>query len=221
MTSGRIFAMVCLLLPVLAAGCGGGGGGGGSSSSTALRIIHGSVDGSPVSASIGETLVQKAHYGEETNYVGVTPGDTLITLERQNAPGQVVATFAQLLQTATHYTILVYGEARHGTLRTTLLEEPVLKPAAGSSRLQLINALSGKPAATLRGDSYNIGPVALGTSSGFIDIPSGVQTVTVGTQDGRVVGRVDIEAPDRGDVTVVASGSADLNVSFVKIYYGS
>ncbi len=218
----RSFWPVCFVLIALLLGaCGGGGGGGdgGRSTGTSFRIIHASVDSSPYSVSAGDKFLQKAAYADVTEYVPLDQGPVLLTVSRLNFPGDVLTQIASNTKESTEYSLFVFGEKRRGSFRTTMLEEPVVRPAKGQARVQLLNALPDHPRAVLTATGLKIGPVNYSTSSGYTEVASGPLAVSVGTEDGRVISSQTLLLPDQGEATVVVSGSADLNVRFVRVYY--
>jgi hypothetical protein len=212
-------ATLAVVLCVVGCSGGGGGGGGGRSTKTALRIIHGSVDSPPVMVRIGETMVQKAQYAQVTDYVPVAQGPAIITVEHVNTPGDVVGELTVDFKEATEYSLFVVGETRHGDFGMTIIEEPVARPASGVARVQLLNALPDSASLLLHGTGFDIGPVSFSGSSGFVEVPMGAQTVTVGDQWRRVISQVDLNLVDQGEATVVVSGSGDLHVNYTRVYY--
>ncbi len=218
--------MLCLCLVAAAAfagacsgGGGGVGGGAGRTRETALRIVHGSIDAAPVTVRIGDVFLQKAAYAEVTSYVPVVPGPAVVTVERANAPGDIVAQLNIDFRPETEYSLFVVGETRHNDFGVTVIEEPVVRPASGIARLQLLNALPDSAAVKLQGTGFTVGPTGFSASSGFVEVPGGVQPVTVAYDNGRVIGQIELQLEDRGEATVVVSGSGDLRLNFTRVYY--
>lgn len=215
-------AIVLLQLGACSGGGGGGGGADGRTTDTAVRLIHASIDAVPFSLSVIQdgvsTAIQTARYAQSTSYVPVAEGNQLITLERANTPGAVVASFPTQLKEETEYTFFVLGEERRGNFRTTLIEDLVSRPEEGFSLVQVLNGFDDDSAITVSVAGASQGPIGLGGSSGFFELPIGPQTFVISTVGGGERARVTVDLADRGETTILLSGSADLNVNFVTLY---
>lgn len=217
----RISSAVLTCIVALS-GCGGGGGDGGGgagrTTETAVRMIHASIDGAPLTASIPGLVLQKARFAELTSYVPLQPGGVNITVERVNSPGVTVGNISAVLAEDTEYTLFVHGSAQAGTIEALLLTEPVERPEEGTARVQLLNGYIGSSGMELRGTGFGTPRAAEGASSGFITVPSGVQQISVVDERGRTIQSAAITLEDRGEATVVISGSRDLGISFLRTY---
>ncbi|MCB0324465.1 MAG: DUF4397 domain-containing protein [Bdellovibrionales bacterium] len=212
---------IAMCLTLLPAGCGGGGSGGGDSrrtEKTAIRVIHGSVDGTPVQVAVPLGVVQKARFAEVTTYVPVEKGEQVVTVDRANSSGVRVAQFSTLLEDKTEYTVFVSGEARTGDLSAQLFSDPVERPESGFARLRLYHALEGEGALTLRASELSAPGIRRGQRSDSLDVPAGPQTIDVVDSRGTVISSLAVELEERSEVAVLLAGNAGLEVVFTKLY---
>ena len=186
-------------------------------SRTAVRVIHTSVDTEPLDLRIVDSYYGRAYFMEEVFLYPTPSGDLNLQLERANSPGVVIASRSATLQKDTEYSLLVTGRSQNGTLDTTLLEEPPVRPASGSGRVQFINGLSGTSPLTLEGERISLGPVPFRRSSGFVDLPAGPYSAVIDRSGGGAVGRADFVLGDQEEVTVVIGGDNSEGIRFVKI----
>lgn len=213
------FALLTIAITLTSCSGGGGGDGGGGvvgrTTDTALRIIHGALDASPVTLKIGEETLQSARFAELKNYVRTSDGATAIVVERANDPGVTVSTFGVTLKDKTEYTVFLYGEVSRGSFATRLLEDIVSRPEAGLANFQVLNAFQdgGEIVVTIAGKPLD--SVAFGGTSGFIEVPSGPQTVTV---SGGASATLALDIPDRGEITLLVTGDRALGVLFTPVY---
>jgi len=213
-----------LLLSVSAAAvlsCSGGGGGGGDerrTRDTAIRIVHGSVDGAPVQVVFSEELTVKAAFAEGTAYSRVDSGSVSISVERANSRGVGLGLIEAELADETEYTIFVSGIARTGSISARLLEEPVQQPEAGTALTQLLHGVENQGSLSLRVGGVRSSSIRRGQSSGFSEIPIGPQTFEVVNSDGGVVASITIEVEDQSEITVLAAGDADLGFVISRIF---
>jgi hypothetical protein len=218
----KIFISV-LIISVLASCGGGGGGGAGSDGSelvqstrTAVRLLHGSIDASPIELWVGnepEAYSQKARFAQGRFYVAVDDGQTALKLQRANTVGNAVSVFPGPLSKDTEYSILVYGSAKQGTFGTRLITDQTERPDAGKAYFRLVNSLedSGTLTATILSGS-TVGTAAYSMASEFSLITSGVQTFEIYNSKGKLVDATTVTIPDRGELTLLVMGSTDLGV---------
>ena len=153
--TGLIFLFVVLsFVSIFFTACSGGGGGGENSgasddsaslersTSTAIRLLHGSIDSTPVDLYVDGELVQTARFAQERFYTRVPPGLRAIELRRTNST-RLVSGFSVELASDTEYTIFLYGEARDADLSVDLLEDISLRPEDGSANFRVFNAYHG------------------------------------------------------------------------------
>lgn len=218
------YLKLCLALVVTLAfsACGGGGGGGdgggGRTTKTALRLIHASIDGSPLEVKLGDVVVQKARFAEVTAYAAVEQGPSLVEVGRVNSTGVLLGRIPLTLEKETEYTLFVVGAARDSQETVVVLEEPVARPERGFARVQLLNGLIG--ATSLRGEigGVSLGPVLLGASSGFVDVASGAENLIVRGASSQELLQVALLLEDRAEATVLVTGSQELGIRISRIY---
>ncbi len=213
---------VLLGLSVLGAtlGCSGGGDGGGEgrSTDTGVRVIHAALDVEPVDLRLTDVALQRARYADLTQYVPFEKGAQTLILDRANAFGTTVANVPATLEKKVEYTLFMHGRVSNGTFHVSLLADPVERPTAGRSRVQLLNALEGRGVLKASVGGAQLTPTAYSKASGFTDVASGPVNIVVTDERGRGVATVSAELPDRGELTVLIAGAADLGVSFVRLY---
>ena len=206
---------------LFASSCGGGGGGGdgeGRTTETAVRIIHASLDTMPLTVASGPLLLQKARYLDITGYVPVPDGPTILTVERANLPGSVLANLNLQLEPETEYTVFVTSRPGSGDEQAVALADPVARPEEGFGRIQLLNAVEASGRIALKGANFDSGPALEGASSGFRDVPFGPISLSLIDRNGREMLPLALDVPDRGELTVVGAGSGPLGVAFARVY---
>ena len=219
----RVIGVLMSLFFLAACGGGGGGGGGGSSSkrpgSPAIRILHGGLDVEPVHLNSPQLDAANSQFGEDqTTYVQFPEGPQNLIVERKNQPGVVVATVSAQVDGSSYYSLLLSGEINKKTFRTTLIPEPDDRAGSGRSRVQLVNALEGVSSLVLSGAGFTLGPVEFRNSSGFVELPAGIQTFSLNSTDGRSFGTVTADLVEKGQSTVLISGSTKDAVVVKKVY---
>ncbi len=214
-----------LLFSGLASCSGGGGGDGGGgndgtrrSTKTGIRILHGALDIEPVDLRIGDQILNHSAFMETNFYSDVPSGSQLVTLERGNSPGVNLFQSAVALADKTEYSLLLSGQATRNNFNVTVLEEPVIRPAKGLGRVQLVNLLEGSAALILNGGGVTLGPVPFRLASGYVELPSGLQTFSITNDRGGSVNVVPTTVPEQGEVTIVLGGYASQGVVITKVY---
>jgi len=221
--------LLLLFLIVGVTGCGGGGGDGetsnGRTTSTALRIIHGSIDSSPVSLRQGTNVMQTARYAQAKDYVEVQDPNAPFVLETANTPGDIIMQLPTPLKQDTEYSIFVYGNVGDRSFSTILTEDVALRPDSGRALLQVRNAYHGSSVitATATGGenglmNTSLGEINFGHGGRFIDVASGLQTVVIRNKSGRQIASVAVNIPDQGEAVLLVTGSSELGVVFTPVY---
>ena len=218
----RLLGVIASLFLLSACGGGGGGGGGVSSkrpSAPAVRILHGGLDVEPIRLNSPSQKTGSSHFAEDsTTYVSFPEGPQNLVLERDNQPGFVVGTVSAEVDGGSFYSVLLSGEINQKTFRTSLIQEPDDRADSGKARVQLVHALSGVGSLVISGAGFTLGPVDFRGSSGFVELPSGPQTFALASSDGRAFGTVTANLGDRGQTTVLITGSAKDGVVVKKVY---
>lgn len=213
--------------------CGGGDGGGSSVSSdsdnalsaslkrttkTALRVVHGAIDTTPVVVSVGGKEIQSAKYGQSKLYQSVSAGDALLLVSRQNDPGHTFTQFAASFAKDAEYTVFIVSKPSGIGLNIKLITDVVSRPESGRGFLRIMNAYQESSSVQVSTAAASVPAVSFGGVSGFIDVASGPITVNFSNSSGGGIGGGVFEVPDRGELTLLVTGSKRLGVSFVQQY---
>lgn len=217
----KSISLLCLLL--LLSSCGGGGGGGDErrTRDTAVRIIHGSVDGAPVQITFDEeepAARLKAAFAEGTEFRRVDSGPLSLNVERANSQGVGLGILSAQLEDETEYTIFVNGEARTGSIRATLLAEEVAQPEEGSAHVQLLHGVENLGRLRLRVAGELSSNTSRGGTTGFLTVPSGLQLLEAVNGDGGVVASTEVLIEDRSEVTLLVAGDSSLGFVTIKSF---
>lgn len=202
-------------------GGGGGGGGGGRTTETAFRLIHAGVALAPLEVYIAELMLQKAHYGELTDFVAVEEqGPQTVILSRANTPGSEFRTLSIDFAKETEYSIFVYGGAFLRSDNVRVIVEPVEQPESGFARIQFLNGYESSQPITISGGGLEDSITApFGGDTGFHLIPVSEEPQEfIARVGGAEFARVTITVEDRGELTFVASGSNELPFGRLKVY---
>jgi len=212
----RTFCVFSVALALVSCGGGGGGSGGGRSTGTGLRVIHASMDLPPVVITVNGSEFTRASYGSSSSYSGVSAGPSTVAVQFQNRSNSVFSSLTVRFEEGMEHTLLLRGESRIGNFRASLIVEEVVQPAPGTARLQFVNGFGS--GGDLRLDFQ--GGIGDGVSPGelgeVIEIPAGPQQISV-VEGSRALTSSSVNLPDRGEITVVVSGSRDLGVSFTEL----
>jgi len=211
--------------------CSGGGGGGGDSEESSedssngrttlpgLRIIHGSIDGSPLTAKISGLGVQTARYVEPRFFSRIEEGqDVNIVIDRARSIGVGLTNFVTDIENGNEYTVFVFGSVSDDTATARLLVEPVIQPDDGFARIRILNALEGSGGVVLETLGLVQEAESIGEATEFSEIPSGPRTLFVRTDTGSPLGSLEIEVENRSEISVLVTGSLELGVVYVKAY---
>ncbi len=218
----RLTSLCSLLIAAITLACGGGGGGGGSgrTTDTAVRVVHGALRVSPVTLFIDSALedaAQTGRYGEPTQYSPVAEGDRTLILQRANSPDVFLGTLASTLEEGTEYSIFLLDAETEGRLRLSLVTDTVTRPDTGRALFRAMNAYHSEPITAITSEG-ELTAVPYAGVSNFIDVPFGPQTIRIVNSDGVELGSRVVDFPDRGEVTMLASGDEELGVFFVTLY---
>ena len=218
-TAYKSLVFLIVSIQLVACGGGGGGGGGGRTTDTALRLIHAAVALAPLDVRIGELDLQRAHYGQLSSFVKVDDkGPQSVVLQRANTVGAAFRTLSVDFADDTEYTIFIFGGRNAQSDGVAVFPEPVERPETGFARVQLLNGFESGSSVTVTGLGLSSSLSAgFGGGSGFVTIPSGPQefVAKVGSSE---FARVSVDVADRGEITLVASGSNTLGYRKLKVY---
>jgi hypothetical protein len=213
------FIITITILCTFSISCSGGSSSNGKrSNQTAVRVFHAGLDAVPVGLFLGENLIGETSYLSNSVFTPVSPQEALLRLTRSNRFDEPVIEFPVQLQTATEYSIFIYGEVKRGTFQVRLLEEPLVVPAEGNTRIQYLHALIDVPSVRFRLSGQDDVVVRYGGNSGFFEIPSGDKSLTILDASGRTLSSLTLNARDQGELSVVLAGKADYSFVSVKVY---
>ncbi len=211
--------IICFSLVFFTAACSGGGSSGKSrSNQTALRVFHAGLDAIPVGLFLGENLVGEASYMGDSVFTPVSPQQAVLRLSRSNRYAEPVIEFPVNLLPATEYSVFIYGEVKRGTFQVRLLEEPLIIPEPGNTRIQFLHGLIDQGAVRFQIDGMNGVALRFGESSSFTEIPSGDHVLKILDDSSRVISQLNIQAPDRGELSILLGGKSSYNFVSVKVY---
>jgi hypothetical protein len=233
MKSNQIFKLALAFILFSSIGCGGGGGGGGGGSDnsnnqttdvgqlsrgtdTAIRLMHGTIDATPLTLRTGTQAIRSGRFAQETFYSRVSPGELLLSVERANTPSVIAAEQVATIEKGKEYTALITGSA--GALMFKLIEDTTVRPGIGLTSVRLVNSLQGLSGITAELSGVTFPNVSFGGASGFLDIPSGVATLTVKNQGGAVILSKTVELLDQADISILVTGSNSLGAVFAVLY---
>lgn len=201
-----------LACAAMLAACGGSDGG-----TSRVRLLNASADLAQADLTIDTAKVATA-----VPALGLSAydrrDDGAVSLQVRDAAGATVASSAGALKKDAHYTLIAYGP--RGAMRTSLLEEEQTQPAAGQSRLMVLNLApeagpvdvfltpADTPLASATPFAAN---VAAGVGSGFLIRDSGTYRLRVTGAGRRDDLRLDLPAlalPSTQVATLVLRGSA-------------
>lgn len=212
---------VVLLVFFISCSSGGGGDGGGEGRTrdTAVRVVHAALDTVPVSVLVGvDQFIQTARYAEATNYIPVDDGPIAFSVERLNSPGVVLKNIQATLEKKTEYTLFVFGNTLENTLNISLLTDTTERPELGTAYLAVINGYEGPGSISAQSSDVVLGTVKYGSTSGFQVVASGPQTIAVSDGSGNPLSSITTTIVDRGELTLLVTGSRDVGVVFTTLY---
>ncbi|WP_343635265.1 DUF4397 domain-containing protein [Roseateles sp.] len=192
--------------------------GGGSSSKTAqMRLLNASIGYSALDMSVDSTTVNSAvAYASVGSYADVKT-DATGTEVQSNSVGSTLSSSTPTLAEGSHYTLIAYGSA--GSVQTTLLQEDQAAPAAGKTKLLVLNLAPDAGAMdvyvtgandTLDSSTAVASSIAAGSGSGYVTLNSGSFRVRMTAAGAKSDLRLDIPSitlPDAGVSTLVLTGS--------------
>lgn len=221
LTKNRLQALVLLVALFLSASCSSGGGGDSDSSATrdtAIRVLHGAVDATPISLRHGPTVAQTAYFSIVSPYHKLLEGQNTVVLEKANVSEGAVTDLSQIYKPKTEYTALVYGSAKDDTLKVNLIEDSIQEPASGNARVRLYNALDGNNSVSVTVDKTKVGPAKIGGASEYIEVPFGTYPAVVyGDGNTRLYG-FNLTLNEKEEVSLLVTGALDLDLVIVTPY---
>lgn len=223
-TSRFLILYICSFLCLAISSCSGGGGGSGSSGSsgrttkTAVRIIHSSIDAVPLGVSSNGVYLGKTSFLGENQFYPISKGPGVLSISRSDRQSEVVQTLALDAKDGTEYTLFVNGAERDEAFNIKVLEEPVVQPAKGFGRVQVLNGLSDVSSITFSMGTNPATTVTKGQTSGFIDFPAGTYTLQINRTGGGILSSSTVVLSDRAELSIVISGRLSYDFVSTKVY---
>jgi hypothetical protein len=212
---------VVLGLAALLSACGGGGGGGGSGSggggssdSRGIRVLHASIDASPVdliSSAASSTLISQVVFADSKGYRRAPSGAQTVSVTKAFSSSQVVQSFQVDLNPDDRYSILMYGDNQTFGVRTTLLRDEVPADISGVA-VRIVNGVTGASAVSASissgGQVAAQEQVSFGEASEYLLIPGAGDVVisAVRSADGRTAARSTVTLTQGGAYTFLVAG---------------
>jgi hypothetical protein len=230
---------VVFLLGLNNLGCSGGGGGsegGGDSgvkssesgnstagaltrgTDSAIRILHGEIDETPVSLFIGDQLIQTARYAEQTFYQRVALGSQLLRVERANLPGEIVKQIPEQVEKNQEMSLLLYGKTSTGEPQIVLFRDNSERPEQGKVFIRFVNALSNNFKAKIAVDGFSSETLLPSEQSTTITTASGTKEINFYSGSSQLLVTESIAIPDQGEATVVLSGDPTIGMYTIRTY---
>ena len=179
--------MVSIVLLGVLASCGGGGGGGGggsgSNAKSGVRLIHASLDVSPLtlkSAQDAEFDSGISKFAQNAFYKKLGEGSDVLTLVRAYAPDAGSLGSLSLETDGTKkQTVLFYGNLGSLGLRSTLIEDDLPEFAEDKAVIRVVHALGG--ALSLKAEIQGAGSAtaSYGGASEYLEAVAGPVGITV------------------------------------------
>lgn len=157
-------------------GCGGGGGGGsdqgsGRSAATGVRILHGAIEGAPVdlySSSQEGSPIGNARFGEESFYLALPTGESLITLTTRFNANALIYSGALNFEKNQHASLLLYGDQTNFGLSVSLLNDKPSEIPNGMYGVRVVDSLIGASSVVATVGAENISGAKFGGASEYV-----------------------------------------------------
>lgn len=189
-------ATAAILSAALLSACGGGSS---SSSDVQLRLVNASAGYSSLDLSVNSTSINTAvAFGSAGSYGTVSSS---ATTSQVLSGGTTLVSTAPTLSSSYKYSLIAYGWP--GAVKTTLLQEGEVAPAAGSSKLLVLNLAPDAGALdvyltnstdTLDNATPIVSSIAGGSGSGYNTLTSGTFRLRVTGASNRADVRLDLPA---------------------------
>lgn len=194
---------------LVAFSCSGGGGGGedsaGRTRETAIRMMHGIFDETPVDLVVDGVTLQRVSFMQPMDYIQIEQGARII--QAVSGRGEILGTISGNLEDDTEYTLLLSGQIEDGSERLTLITDTVQRPEEGLSNFRLYSAFDSA--------RISVGGVSLSSNEGTAS--RNIEGTSEVTQYSLIVNGLasvkPIVVPDRGDVSFFVAGSNQFGFS--------
>lgn len=159
--------------------CSGGGGSGGDSSDngrpeTGIRVIHASIDSTPLelTASSGQTL--SAKFGESSGYTSLPSEPITLNLGVANLSQEVIFSDFVTFEGGSVHSLLVYGSNSSTGLQQNYLDDALPEITADQAVVRVVHGAVGASAiAASVGGSLISDEIAFGSASRYVAVTPG------------------------------------------------
>lgn len=220
-----LLASFVILSTLVASGCGGGGGGGGSQDSAprGVRILHGSIDATPLdiySTSIPGAVVQRGGFAAVQKYAELKEGPQTISVTRAKNPSTILRSFNVEVGSKQRYSMVLFGDSREFGLSTRLLDDSPPAERGDGALLRVVDAMTGAAEITVSAGEFSAPrgsnvttKVEYGGASQYLNVPAGTLRITTQrSADGKVVSAITADLLPGEAYTLLVAGEADYYV---------
>lgn len=181
----KLRSLIVIIVALSVTGCGGGGGGGGGSAegvgaSTGARVLHASIDLSPIDIFTNpDEPAATARFGMPSPYVGLSSGPQGVLLKKAKSI-DVITNLSLNVEKGLRQSILVYGDYRVPALQIAVLQDIAPELDDTSSSIRVVNGLlsSGTAVAgTINAATTFTAPY--GGATEYIQVPAGVANIVL------------------------------------------
>jgi len=201
-----------LILLVLA-GCGGGGSGGeGGTVSTGVRMLHASIEASPVtlSSSVSEEYYATGRFSLAAPYINLPTGEQVLSIRSAKSEGSDLFLLELNLERNKRHSALLFGSLENG-LQANLFEDYSDRVNENEIAIRVVHGIAGASQIKASfGETEIAESVDYGSASDYTFLPYDSGELLIRRQaDSRIVYAAFQEfAPGRA-YTILASGEVD------------
>jgi len=181
----RLRSFLFIIVIALTFGCGGGGGGGGGSAagvgaSTGARVLHASIDLSPIDIFTNpDEPAATARFGMPSPYVGLSSGPQGVLLKKANS-SDVITNLSLNVEKGLRQSILVYGDYRVPALQIAVLQDIAPELDDTLSSIRVVNGLLSSGTSVSGAINATTAFAApYGGATEYIQVPAGVANVVL------------------------------------------
>lgn len=214
--------LILNLAALASCGGGGGGGGGGGSAATGVRVLHASIDASPVNIVVNDgttsnVVVERGKFGFATNYGALGNGPQTLAMTRTLTPSVVVGQSSVTVNSGERRSFLIYGDNQTFGLRTNIFLDNPGAFSEGSGKVRVINGVTGAAGLTVGLDSSSLGSVSFGDALDYTSVSAGAHRFVLRrASDGASVGSAGVTIESGRAYTILAAGEIGY---FVKVLF--
>ncbi len=162
----------------------------------------------------------KAAYGNVTPYTTLQPGAYTVSMRPADAsPTSTPALSANIdIKPGVSYTALVFENGPDGTIKPTLLTDDLTAPAAGTGKVRIVEAATGKAPIdiTAVGGPVLASGLKYGDSSAYTTVPEGRWSLALKSGANTTQDSVDVRSGSVSTVVVVDTPGVGLKLTPLK-----